>query len=115
MNALNEETRAVIDAVLEALAIPHAATVGHEETRAKILDERLSLTVVVLENVAMRGFDLAWSLECLRERLAEHPPTGYVTHDQAKERTAAGASWVEAVRRDGDGDGDPTDSEGGRR
>ncbi|GAA4323267.1 hypothetical protein ACFQY7_00075 [Actinomadura luteofluorescens] len=119
MTALNPETRAVIDAVLEALAIPYAATVGHEETRAKILAERLSLTVVVLETLTKRDVGLAWSLEYLRERLADYPPTGYVTYDQAAEHLAAGASWMEAVRLDdsGDdsGDGDPTEREGGRR
>lgn len=119
MTTLNPETRALVDAVLEALAIPYAATVGHEEARAKILNERLRHTLVMLQNLAARDVDLAWSLEYLRERLAEYPPTGYVTHDQAAERLAAGASWMEAVRLDdsgdGSGDGDPTDREGGRR
>ncbi|MFG1856795.1 hypothetical protein ACGFJT_33515 [Actinomadura geliboluensis] len=119
MTALNPQTRAVIGAVLEALAIPFAATVGHEETRAKILDHRLSWTLSVLKNLAESDADLEWSLEYLRTCLAEHPPTGYVTYDQAHERLAAGASWMDAVRLDdsGDdsGDGGPTDREGGRR
>jgi hypothetical protein len=102
MPGLQAETLSVIETVLEALAIPHAATTGHDETRARILDERLRVTVTTLQGVIAQGGDLAWSLDFLREQLAEHPPTGYVTAQQATERLAAGATWTEAVRLDQD-------------
>lgn len=105
MTALNPETRAVIDTVLEAIDIPYAATVGHEETRARILGERIMQLKVSLRLIAEaddrrdRFMDEKFTdgLAYLRKCLAEHPPTGYVTAQQARDRTAAGASWPEAV------------------
>lgn len=74
-------------AVREALDIPHAATAGDEETRAKILDERLGHAVTMLAGIFERledgrGADIPWSAGYLRERLAEHPAQGYKTWDQ---------------------------------
>ncbi len=68
-------------AVREALDIPHAATVGDDETRAKILAERLGHTVAMLAGILDRDpiADVAWSTAYLRARLAEHPATGYTT------------------------------------
>ena len=48
-----------LTAVREALDIPHAATVGDDETRAKILDERLGHTVVMLQGIL--GRDVGWA------------------------------------------------------
>ena len=80
MNA--EEARDALGAVLEALDIPHAATVGDEETRAKILAERTGHAVVMLRAVLHEEHpapDIPWSVAYLRERLAEHPAAGYKT------------------------------------
>lgn len=97
---LNEQARTLVDVVLETLAIPHAATVGHDETRQDILNDRMRHLLVFLEGLRdPHPADLEWSLGYLRERLAEHPPVGYVTHAQAQERIEAGASWAEAVGR----------------
>ncbi|GAA1819287.1 hypothetical protein [Actinomadura chokoriensis] len=117
-NGLSAETRAIIDVVLETLDIPYAATVGHEETRGRILDERIMQMKVSLQHLAEaadRGDQymdekFADGLTYLRERLAEMPPTGYVTADQARARCDAGATWTEAVSLDYDGpDGDEGD------
>ncbi|MGI5325509.1 hypothetical protein [Actinomadura nitritigenes] len=101
---LSAETRAVIVAVLDAVDIPYAATVAHEETRAKILADRVMHLVVHLRSVADRGHAdaLARDLEYLRERLDENPAAGYVTSEQARARCDAGAGWMDAVRLDYD-------------
>jgi len=71
-------------AVLEALGIPYAATVGDDEIRAKILDERTGHAVVMLRGILGEDAtrDIPWSVAYLRERLAEHPATGYKTWDE---------------------------------
>jgi hypothetical protein len=81
--------RELLDAlavVSEALDIPHAATVGDDETRAKILDERTGHAVAFLGALFERLVDgrdtmIAWSVGYLRDRLAEHPAVGYKTWD----------------------------------
>jgi hypothetical protein len=70
--------------ILEALDIPYAATVGDEEIRAKILGQRMNHTLAMLSdwlNPPVPGDErhAAWSLDYLRERLAEHPAAGYRT------------------------------------
>jgi hypothetical protein len=107
VSALSGETRALLDVVLEAIDIPYAATAGHEETRTRIMGERIMQLKVSLQRIAEaadRGDryadeHLADGLAYLRERLAEIPPTGYVTDKQARERCEAGATWTEAVRQ----------------
>lgn len=74
-------------AVREALAIPHAGTVGDDEIRAKILDERTGHTVAMLTAIfdrveAGRDPDIPWSTTYLRARLADYPATGYKTWDE---------------------------------
>jgi hypothetical protein len=77
----------VLTAVREALGIPYAATVGDDEIRAKILEERLGRTMVMINSIFERiedgrDSDISWSLAYLRDRLAEHPATGYKTWDE---------------------------------
>lgn len=104
MTTLNDETRSVIDAVLEAIDIPYAATVGHDETRARILGQRIMALKVAFKLIADTGDrdadQLGRRLADLRESLADHPAEGYVTDQQAHERCEAGATWTEAVRLD---------------
>lgn len=71
-------------AVREALDIPHAATVGDDETRAKILDERTGHAVAMLQGILGRDTtpDIPWSVGYLREQLAKHPAEGYKTWDE---------------------------------
>jgi hypothetical protein len=101
---MSAETRAVVDAVIEALAIPYAATEGHERTRQAILGHRARHLLVCMHRLADDGRPLepAWHLDYLREMLAGHPPAGYVTVEQARERCAAGATWMQAVSLDYD-------------
>lgn len=81
------DARELLDAlaaVRDAIGIPHAATVGDDEVRAKVLDERLRHAVVFLNGIFERiddgrGADIPWSVRYLRERLAEHPAEGYKT------------------------------------
>lgn len=66
-------------AIREAIDIPHAATVGDEETRDRILIERTGHVAVMLQSLLSRDFrrdDWEWSTEYLRERLAELPFEG---------------------------------------
>ena len=60
------DPRQIVDAlaaVREALDIPHAATVGDDETRAKILDHRLGHAVAMLQSILDRDpiADIPWS------------------------------------------------------
>ena len=76
-----------LGAVREALGIPYAATVGDDETRAKILDERLCHTMTMINSLFERiedgrEADIPWSVAYLRERLTEHPAEGYKTWDE---------------------------------
>jgi hypothetical protein len=74
-----------LTAVREALDIPHAATVGDDETRAKILDERTGHAVVMLCGILGEDAitDIPWSAGYLREQLAKHPAEGYKTWAEA--------------------------------
>ncbi|MEV2203709.1 hypothetical protein AB0E11_27635 [Streptomyces fradiae] len=72
-----DELHALLDAVRDAIAIPYAATIGDDETRARILADRVMHACIALENVLDRDDEPGWTVEYLRARLAEHPPTGY--------------------------------------
>ncbi|MGW0630158.1 hypothetical protein [Streptomyces sp. NPDC002758] len=63
--------------LLEALDIPHAATVGDEKVHDRILLNRVMDARIALEGVLRRGDDPGWSADYLRARLAKKPPTGY--------------------------------------
>lgn len=105
---LAAETRELLAAVLEAIDVPYAATTGGEETRARIMGERVMQLKVSLRPLAEasdrgdRYMDEVFTdgLAYLREQLAEMPAAGFVTHDQAQRRRAAGASWEDAVSLD---------------
>ncbi|MGP4092570.1 hypothetical protein [Streptomyces sp. KR55] len=72
-----DELRELLAAVLEAIAIPHPATVGDGEVHGRILLDRVMDARVALEGVLQRGDEPGWSADYLRERLAEKPATGY--------------------------------------
>lgn len=73
--------RAALEAVLEALDIPHGATMGDQETRDAILVERAGHAVATLSGILGEDAhpDVPWSVAYLRGRLAGHPATGYRT------------------------------------
>lgn len=82
----DEPLRGLLAAVLEALDIPHPATFGDGEAHDRILVERVMHAKLALHTVLVDDAPLGvdWTTQYLRERLAEHPPTGYVTWDQAR-------------------------------
>jgi hypothetical protein len=63
-----------LQAVRDALDIPHPATVGDGEADHRILKERVMHAVVMLKSIPEPdGFpDVPWSTAYLRDRLAEH-------------------------------------------
>ena len=71
-------------AVLEALDIPNAATVGDQEIRDAILVERVGHAVVMLRGILREeaADDIGWAVDYLRTRLARHPASGYRTWDE---------------------------------
>ncbi|NUV63238.1 hypothetical protein [Streptomyces sp. CAI-85] len=73
------ELRVLLEAVLEAVALPYPATVGDSEVRDRILSDRVLHARVALEGVLRSGDEPGWSAEYLRIRLAETPATGYRT------------------------------------
>ena len=79
-----EELLEALRAVLETVDIPNGATMGDQETRDAILLERVGHVVVMLRGLLAEDswHDWAWSTAYLRERLAEHPATGYKTWDE---------------------------------
>lgn len=70
--------RDLLEALLEALDIPSPATVGDSEVHDQLLIRRVVHAKVALRS-ALEGHPLGvdWVAQYLRERLAEHPPTGY--------------------------------------
>src|SRR5437899_12394265 len=97
--------RDALVAIREALAIPHAATVGWEEKRQQVLDRRLTHAVVALEGILeasptemLGGRSLiAHQTAYLRDRLAEHPADDYITTAEAHAAVEHGAIWPKAV------------------
>lgn len=90
-----------LHAVLEAVDIPHAATVGEQRTRDTILVERVGHVAVMLRGLLADDswHDWAWSTAYLRERLADHPATGYKTWEtRAAELEAAHTASPGGVR-----------------
>lgn len=99
MSEIPADVRDLLTAVLEALDIPHPATVGGDEVYARVRNERATHAVVALRSVLddkpLMGIE--WTAAYLREQLVFHPPTGYVTVGQAHAALAEGKSWSEAV------------------
>ncbi|MDG9717425.1 hypothetical protein [Streptomyces sp. DH24] len=96
---LSEPVRDLLTAVLEAIDLQHPATTGGAAAHDRLLATRAVHARITLRNVLDAGPDMgpAWYARYLRERLAEHPVTGYVTVDQANAALAEGKTWSEAV------------------
>jgi hypothetical protein len=96
---LPEPVRDLLAAVLDAIDLPHPATTAGIEVHDRLLATRVVHARIALRTILDDGPDLgaAWSARHLRERLAEHPVTGYVTVDQAHAALDAGKPWSEAV------------------
>ncbi|KMS74532.1 hypothetical protein ACH49_22455 [Streptomyces leeuwenhoekii] len=94
-----EPVRDLLAAVLEAIDLPHPATTAGAEVHDRLLGTRVVHARIALRSILDDGPHLgpAWSAQYLRERLAEHPVTGYVTVDQAHAALDAGKTWSEAV------------------
>lgn len=96
---MNDDVRDLLTAVLEAIDIPHPATVGGTEAHGRLLNDRAVHARIALRSVLddkpLMGIE--WTTEYLRERLAEHPITGYVTAEQAHAALDEGKTWSEAV------------------
>lgn len=93
-----DEMLDMLRAIREALDIPHAATIRHDETRTRILDQRAMFVTAALGPFLDHDpVSASTMIRYLRERLAQHPPTGYVTYDQAQAALAEGKTWTEAV------------------
>ncbi|MFF5773867.1 hypothetical protein ACFY8V_32780 [Streptomyces californicus] len=72
------EIRALLDAVLDAIDIPHPATIGDTDAYRAVLDRRLGLAVIVARAALVEGPDsVAWNTAYLRRKLEALPPTGY--------------------------------------
>lgn len=99
VGALPAPARELLAVILAALDIPHAATAGHAEVYERVLADRVSHTVVVLRNLLDEKplMGIEWTTDYLRARLDEHPPTGYVTCEEANAALAEGKTWSEAV------------------
>ncbi len=76
-----DELLDALRAVLEALDVDRGATAGDGKIADAILIERVGHAKVMLAGILGRDpiADVPWSTAYLRERLAEHPATGYKT------------------------------------
>ncbi|MER5467187.1 hypothetical protein [Streptomyces sp. NPDC002685] len=97
-----EPVRQLLVAVLEAIDIPHPATFGHQDAYDRLLNDRVMYARLALRSTpgdAELGPAMgpAWDARYLRDRLAQHPITGYVTVDQADAALNEGKTWAEAV------------------
>lgn len=92
--------RQVLALVLDAVTLPFAATVGENEKRTRLMEQRLSEVGVFLRGYLTDQDDYLDQLraEMFAGRVATFPPVDYVTAEQAHARLAAGATWTEAVR-----------------
>ncbi|MEU0253311.1 hypothetical protein ABZ299_12545 [Streptomyces sp. NPDC006184] len=98
LGALPPAVTEFLTAIADALDIPNPATYGGQEAHDRILNERAMHAKIALRSaLADHSLGLGWNTQYLRERLAEHPPTGYVTCGQADAALAAGKTWSEAV------------------
>lgn len=91
-----DELLEALRALRETVGIPNGATVGDQETRNRIVLERLGHAEVFLDSIFERldrgaDVDVPWSVGYLRDRLAEHPAEGYKTwQERVAEMEAAG-------------------------
>ncbi|MGW1616558.1 hypothetical protein ACWCQZ_45440 [Streptomyces sp. NPDC002285] len=99
VGALPPAVSDLLAAILEALDLPYPASVGHQVAHDLLLNERAMHAKIALRAVLDERplTEIDWTTAYLRERLAEHPPTGYVTTEQARAAVTAGKSWSEAV------------------
>jgi hypothetical protein len=106
-----------LQAVLEALDMPHPATVGDGEVHDRILQARVMNTVVFLRGLLDEGRATPpeWGLEYFREKLAEQPATGYRTWDEAVAETRARQEVQQASRGSEPSTDSLADSEGLRQ
>ncbi|MFB4285663.1 hypothetical protein ACBJ59_61125 [Nonomuraea sp. MTCD27] len=95
----SEQLRDALRAVYEALDVPYAASEGDAEVRADLVDVRAGLAKRMLARLTYpeAHANVAEEVEELRAELAEHPPVGYVTDEQARAARAAGKSYKESV------------------
>ncbi|MDQ1037244.1 hypothetical protein QFZ75_003660 [Streptomyces sp. V3I8] len=97
---LPEPVRDLLNAVLEAIDLPYPATTGGAEAHDLLLSKRAAHVRIALRSVLGKdgpSLGLAWDAAYLRERLAAHPVTGYVTTEQAHVALDEGKTWSEAV------------------
>lgn len=74
----SDDVRDLLAAVLDALDIPHPATVGDTETHDRILNDRAMHAAIALRSALEdHPLGIEWTTQYLRERLAEHPAVGY--------------------------------------
>jgi hypothetical protein len=75
------DLRELLAAVLEAIDLPHPATVGGQPVHRELLATRVMHASIALREVLTDGVgsgaDPAWQAAYLRRKLAEHPADGY--------------------------------------
>ncbi|MFF9688967.1 hypothetical protein [Streptomyces sp. NPDC014623] len=74
------DLRHLLEAVLEAIDIPHPATIGDQDAHRALLEARASLAVTVARAALAEHPDgIGWNADYLRRKLIEYPATGYRT------------------------------------
>ncbi|MFK0279365.1 hypothetical protein ACIQVL_02680 [Streptomyces sp. NPDC090499] len=84
---MNDDTREFLAAVLDAINLPHPATVGDSEAFGRLLEDRALDAVVALTGALGEppnaDWGLGWHTSYLREQLAKKPATTYRHYDAA--------------------------------
>ena len=71
------DMRLLLEAVLDAIDIPHPTSLSDQDALRALLDRRASLAVTVARAALAENPDnIGWNADHLRQRLTEYPVTG---------------------------------------
>ncbi|MEV7145937.1 hypothetical protein AB0O05_05500 [Streptomyces sp. NPDC093084] len=80
---MNDDTREFLAALLDAINLPHPATVGDSEEYLRLLEDRTLDAVVALGEPPNADWGLGWHTAYLREQVAKKPVITYLHFDAA--------------------------------
>lgn len=95
-HSATDELLDLLAAVREAIDVPYASCMGEDEKRRAALVDRAMWASLILQHVLDDQTDIAWHTQYLRERLTK-VSLDYVTHEESRQRMAAGEDYFTAV------------------
>jgi hypothetical protein len=89
MTDTTDTYRDALAAMLEALDLPHPASIGDLDQYRQVLEDRAMHVRVTLRSILRddrHADDAAWDVSYLREQIAKTPATGYRTVDESAQQ-----------------------------